>query len=165
MSRPSFGIAWGAFMAVRLPVKEVGKKIGGQVQVNTEMPQDKGGFGNACPLRMSYVLNVTGFPIHKSRLYSSVSGADRRQYLYKVPDMMRYLEHVFGKPNKTVKSPKPSDFAKMKGIIVVKGHGWKNAVGHITLWDGTQCSDTCHLFSDPDNGPFIPDTASIWALP
>lgn len=165
MARPSFNSAWGAFMVVRLPVKEVGEKIGGTVQKNVEIPEDQGGFGNACPIRMSYVLNVTGFPIRKSSLYSSVSGADHRQYLYKVSDMMRYLEHVFGKPDKTVKTPKPSDFANMKGIIVVKGHGWKNAAGHVTLWNGNQCSDTCHLLADPDNGPFIPDTASIWVLP
>lgn len=52
----------------------------------------------------------------------------------------------------------------MQGIIGVKGHGWSNAAGHVTLWNGTQCSDTCHLMSDPDNGPFVPDTASIWKL-
>jgi len=32
------------------------------------------------------------------------------------------------------------------------------------LWDGTKCSDVCHLMHDPDNGPFIPETASIWTL-
>nr|WP_233174907.1 MULTISPECIES: T6SS effector amidase Tae4 family protein [Delftia] len=51
------------------------------------------------------------------------------------------------------------------GIIVVKGHGWGNAIGHVTLWNGTECSDTCHLMSDPDNGTFVPDMASIWVLP
>lgn len=163
--RPSFNSAWSAFMAVRLPVKDVGKRIGGKVQENTELPIDKGRFQNACPIRMSYVLNHTGFPIPKSGRYSSVSGADRRWYLYKVPDMMTYLEQTFGKPDKTVKSPKPSDFTGMKGIIVVKGHGWNNAVGHVTLWNGTTCSDTCHLMADPDNGTFTPDTASIWVLP
>jgi len=76
--RPLFTKAWAAFMAVRMPVKEVGKKIGGNVQRNIEIPEDQGGFGNACPRRMSYVLNVTGFPIKKATLYSSVSGADHR---------------------------------------------------------------------------------------
>lgn len=37
--------------------------------------------------------------------------------------------------------------------------------GHVTLWNGNQCSDTCHLLADPDNGPFIPDTGAIWVLP
>lgn len=162
MERPSFKKAWVAFLAVRLPVSDVGKKIGGFVQKNIDMPY--GGFENACPIRISYVLNKTGFPIKKNPKYPSVSGADNKQYIYRVNDMMSYLEHTFGKPDKTVKLPKLSDFAHMKGIIVVKGHGWNNAKGHVTLWDGTKCSDTCHLMSDPDNGPFVPETASIWIL-
>jgi hypothetical protein len=79
--------------------------------------------------------------------------------------MMTYLEHLFGQPDKLVKSPKQSDFAKMKGIIVVKGHGWANAAGHVTLWNGLICSDTCHLMADPDNGHFVPELAAIWVLP
>jgi hypothetical protein len=82
--RPAFAKAWSAFMAVRLPVKDVGKKIGGSVQKNTELDPKQGGFVNACPIRMSYVLNMTGFAIPKSPLYKSVSGADGRQYLYRV---------------------------------------------------------------------------------
>lgn len=150
-------------MAVRLPVYNVGQKIGGAVQKNTEMTA--GGFENACPIRMSYVLNYTGFPIPKSSQYAMVSGGDHRQYIYRINDMMNYLERTLGKPDKTVSTPKTSDFEGMKGIIVVKGHGWSNARGHVTLWDGKSCSDTCHLMSDPDNGSFTPDTASIWLLP
>lgn len=59
---------------------------------------------------------------------------------------------------------KPADFAKMQGVIVVKGHGWANAAGHVTLWNGAQCADACHLMNDPDNGPFVPETAAIWEL-
>lgn len=63
-----------------------------------------------------------------------------------------------------VRTPKTTDFTGVQGNIVVKGQGWANAVGHITLWDGSKCSDRCHLMSDPDNGPFVPDIGSIWAL-
>lgn len=160
MRRPSFSSAWSAFADVRIPVAEVGKKIGGKVQVNIEANI----FQNACPIRMSYVLNKTGFPIARSSGYASVSGADMMQYLYRVNDMMGYLEQRFGKPDKTASSPTPSDFSAMKGIIVVKGHGWANARGHVTLWNGYQCSDSCHLMHDPDNGPFVPETASLWVL-
>jgi hypothetical protein len=163
MARPSFKGAWAAFSEVNVPVASVGKKIGGFVQKNIEL-QGPGRFENACPIRMSYVLNRTGYPIAAGRSFKAVSGADQKQYLYKIEDMMNYLEYRFGKPDKMVKAPKPSDFAGMKGIIVVKGHGWKNAKGHVTLWNGTDCSDTCHLTNDPDNGPFIPETASIWVL-
>jgi len=138
----------------------VGKTIGGYVQTNVE----SGDFKNACPIRISYVLNNTGFPITKSARYASVSGADKRQYIYRVNDMMDYLNHNFGKPDKTVKSPTPANFSGMKGIIVVKGHGWDNARGHVTLWDGNRCSDSCHLMNDPDNGPFVPEVAALWIL-
>jgi hypothetical protein len=150
-------------VAINLPVAAVGKKIGGAVQKNIELPV--GGFENACPIRMSYVLNTVGFPILRSPRYGMVTGGDKRQYIYRVNDMMSYLEHTFGKPDKTVRSPKPSDFVGTKGIIVVKGHGWGNAKGHVTLWNGAKCSDACHLMRDPENGPFVPETASIWTLP
>ncbi|MEA7515189.1 T6SS effector amidase Tae4 family protein, partial [Salmonella enterica subsp. enterica serovar Virginia] len=44
--------------------------------------------------------------------------------------------------------PKQSDFIGKKGIIVVKGHGWSNARGHVTLWNGSICSDQCHLLRE-----------------
>jgi hypothetical protein len=147
-------------MTVRLPVADVGKWIGGNVQKNIDAQI----FQNACPIRISYVLNMTGSPIVKGAGYETVSGADKSLYLFRVNDTLDYLERVFGEPDKTVKSPTPSDFAGMKGILVVKGHGWVNARGHVTLWDGTQCSDTCHLMQDPDNGLFVPETASLWEL-
>jgi hypothetical protein len=139
--------------------------IGGHVAKNVDIDPKQGGFANACPIRMSYVLNMTGFPIPKSQSYKTVSGADGRQYMFQLSEMRQYLERTFGKPDKTVKSPKPGDFAGMQGIIAVVGHGWLNAKGHITLWDGAQCSDTCHLLNDPENGPFVPETGFIWVLP
>lgn len=159
--RPPFHGAWVAFKSVRVPVADVGKKIGGNVQKNIDAKI----FQNACPIRISYVLNATGFPIVKSAKFQTVSGADQKQYLFRVNDMMEYLAKEFGKPDKTVKSPTPANFAGMKGILVIRGHGWKDAKGRVTLWDGSGCSDTCHLMHDPENGHFVPETASLWVLP
>ncbi|HYE70343.1 MAG TPA: T6SS effector amidase Tae4 family protein [Aquabacterium sp.] len=47
------------------------------------------------------------------------------------------------------------DFAKLKGIIVFKVQ-WRDASGHVTLWDGRTCSDHCHF-------P-VASEASIWVL-
>lgn len=161
MSRPPFSAAWARFMDVRVPVAEVGKKIGGKVQVNVE----SGIFQNACPIRMSYVLNRVGIAVPGGGAYASVSGADGRFYIYRVNDMIRFLENTFGKPDKTVKAPKPPDFAGLKGLLVIKGHGWANAQGHVTLWNGTVCADVCHMLEDPDNGPFVPEVGMLWKLP
>lgn len=158
-TRPRFGIAWTKFSEVNVPVADVGKKIGGKVEQNIK----SGIFQNACPIRMSYVLNYTGVPIPLST-YAVVSGADRKWYMYRVNDMMTFLEKTFGAPDKTSKAPKPADFAGLKGLMVVKGNGWANARGHVTLWNGVTCSDSCHLLADPDNGSFTPEVAALWSL-
>lgn len=44
------------------------------------------------------------------------------------------------------------------------GHGWGDATGHVTLWNGNLCSDDCHFFWAPRNGSFIPTNASLWIL-
>ncbi|MDR0564512.1 MAG: type VI secretion system amidase effector protein Tae4 [Azoarcus sp.] len=166
MARPSFIQAWAAFMAVNKPVQEVGDIIGGKVKVNIDLPVDQGGWRNACPVRMSYVLNKTGFPVRRLSNYKMVSGGDGSWYIYRVTDMMQYLEATFGSPNKTIKGlPKTSDFQGTKGILVIKGNGWGDASGHVTLWNGGACSDSCHLAYDPDNGFFTPTEASLWVLP
>jgi hypothetical protein len=158
--RPKFDAAWWAFYQVNLSVEAVGRTIGGEVG---EFIKD-GTFKNACPIRMSYVLNKTGFPITKMG-YKVYRGADHCLYMIRMLEMFDYLVHTFGEPDKTVKHPQLSDFAEMKGILAVKGSGWNNAKGHITLWEGSSCTDTCHLTGDPENNSFIPENASIWVLP
>lgn len=157
--RPLFGAAWARFAEVNVPVAEVGKKIGGKVEYNIE----SGDFQNACPIRMSYVLNYTGVPVPRIG-YAVVSGGDGKWYMYRVNDMMAFLERTFGAPDKKAKTPKTTDFSGLRGLIVVKGNGWDNARGHVTLWNGAFCSDTCHLMADPDNGSFTPEVASLWRL-
>lgn len=101
-------------------------------------------------------------PIRRSNHAACCS--DGKWYMYRVNDMMTFLEVKFGAPDKTAKAPKTDDFSGLKGLIVVKGNGWSNARGHVTLWNGTPCSDTCHLLADPDNGTFTPEVASLWKL-
>ncbi len=99
--RPFFGVAWMKFSEVNLPVPDVGAKIGGRVDQNIK----SGIFQNACPIRMSYVLNYTGVPIPQNP-YATASGSDGKWYRYRVNDMVTFLETTFGKPEKMAKSPK-----------------------------------------------------------
>jgi hypothetical protein len=115
MNRPTFDNAWTKFAEVNVPVAEVGAKIGGKVAQNI----DSGIFQNACPIRMSYVLNYTGVPIPSSG-YAVVSGADKKWYLFRVNEMMMFLEQTFGAPDQTAKSPYPAHFAGFRGLLVVK---------------------------------------------
>ncbi|WP_312829678.1 T6SS effector amidase Tae4 family protein, partial [Pantoea anthophila] len=70
----------------------------------------------------------------------------------------------FGKPDLTVRSPKPASFNGKQGLIVFQGNGWSNARGHVTLWNGNICSDSCHFLGGAENGTFVPDVASLWIL-
>lgn len=160
MRRPSFIQAWNAFLRVNVPVAQVGPLIGGKVADNIASQT----FENACPIRMSYVLNQTGVPVPATG-YHVVSGADHKWYMYRVNEMMTFLAQIFGKPDVEVKAPHERAFAGRHGILVVQGSGWSNARGHVTLWNGTSCSDRCHLTADPDNGTFVPSSAALWILP
>jgi len=58
--------------------------------------------------------------------------------------------------------------ARRLGMPAIQGPSVARNVGgllHVTLWNGTSCSDTCHLMHDPENGPFVPDAGAIWVLP
>lgn len=145
---------------MNVPVAQVGQIIGGKVGQNVA----SGVFQNACPIRMSYIFNFAGVLI-TSAGYHVVSGADHRWYIYRVGEMMSFLERTFGKPDVTTRMPKTADFSGQRGLLVVNGVGWNNAAGHVTLWDGWGCSDYSHLTADPDNGTFTPQTASLWRLP
>jgi hypothetical protein len=159
VNRPSFADSWTRFNEVNLPVAEVGRKLGGKVGQNIQTRI----FENACPIRISYVLNHVGVPI-PSKGYPVVSGEDGLWYLFRVNDAMTFLERTFGKPDRTTTAPYPADFAGRKGLLIVRGSGWSNARGHVTLWNGSVCSDSCHLGGDPDNGNFVPETAALWIL-
>jgi hypothetical protein len=159
-ARPSFLAAWQRFVDVKIPVSDVGKLIGGKVQQNIAARF----FQNACPVRMSYVLNYCGIAVPPSG-YHAVSGADGKWYIYRVKDMVAFLGRSFGTADRVAAKPTPRHFAGLKGIIAVSGHGWDNAGGHLPLWNGNVCSDQCHLLRDPDNGTFVPETASLWSLP
>jgi hypothetical protein len=157
-TRPLFRPMWHHFSEIYGDgsVPSVGKKIGGKVQTNIELgiKDPKAGFTNACAIRMSYSLNKSGSFVQKG-VWKTVSGGDSNQYIYRVSDLLKYLTQVFGKPDKTVRSPKPRDFENMKGILVF-GVQWQDATGHATLWNGTTCSDHCYF-------PVAAE-ASIWLL-
>lgn len=156
--RPSFQTMWHHFVAIYGDgsVPSVGKKIGGKVQENIELgvKDPKAGFTNACAIRMSYSLNNAGIHIPQGA-WKTVSGGDKKQYIYRVADLIKFLNQTFGKPDRTDRNPKPTDFSGMKGILLF-GVQWSDATGHATLWNGSTCSDQCHF-------PVAAE-ASIWLL-
>ncbi|EMQ4855113.1 type VI secretion system amidase effector protein Tae4 [Morganella morganii] len=141
MNRPDFFSMWSNFSKINVSVKEVGSKIGGKVQYNI----DKGIFENACAIRMSYALNYSGTNVNRSSRWATSSGNDKKWYIYKVVDLISFLEHTFGKPDITIKSGVNMNAFKNKKGIIVFNVGWRDATGHATLWNGTDCSDSCYF--------------------
>jgi len=156
--RPSFLLAWTHFKKVygKGNIASVGDLIGGKVKQNIDLGIKDPilGFTNACAIRMSYALNNSGVLIERG-VWKTVSGGNKKWYIYRVRDLLKYLKNSFGKPDKIVKKPKANDFKGMKGILVFTVN-WRDATGHVTLWNGNTFSDTCHF-------P-VASEASLWVL-
>ena len=157
-TRPSFSTMRQQFSVIYRDgnIDWVGEKIGGKVGENIALGKTdpNAGFTNACAIRMSYSLNYSGAPVARGS-WSTVSGADRKWYIFRIRDLLPYLHQTFGKADKTVKSPKEADYAGVKGIIVFSVN-FRDASGHATLWDGSNCSDHCYFPRATE--------ASIWLL-
>jgi hypothetical protein len=93
---------------------------------------------------MSYVLNNTGYKIPYIP-NQTVSGKNGSWYIYKVKTIIQYLEKIFGEPDHTIENPTAAKISSYKGIIVFEVDEWSNASGHVTIWDGVDCSDACYF--------------------
>lgn len=167
MTRPSFTVAWAAAQQIYDPADsgaKVAKVIGGNVAKNINNPDPEQRWSNTCTVRMSYILNQAGLAIPKIS-GQTVSGADKRQYFFRVRDIIAFLHKQWGNPDEIVKDP-PSGggpLAGRKGVILFEVSGWSDAVGHATLFDGKACYDHCY-FNEP-GAAYHTDRASFWSLP
>lgn len=147
--RPSLSKSKKAFKQVYddldKSVSSVGKFIGGKIDYNiNKLTPAQGQFQNACAIRMSYVLNKTGVKI-PFKVGKTVSGGQGQWYLYKVRDLITFLNDTFGKPDKIIHMPTINKVASFKGIIIFEVDEWSDATGHATIWDGVGCSDKCYF--------------------
>ncbi|MEQ7922615.1 type VI secretion system amidase effector protein Tae4 [Xanthomonas sp. WHRI 1810A] len=166
MTRPSFAIAWAASRRIYDPADSsarVSRMIGGYVAVNINNPVPNQRWTNTCAVRMSYILNQAGLVIPPV-LGQTVSGADKRQYFFRVKNLIDFLQRQWGKPE-VVSYPPPDGgkFADKKGVILFEVSGWSDAQGHATLFDGRICYDQCY-FNEPE-ASYRTDRAYFWSLP
>jgi len=165
MTRPSFGIAWAASQKIYDPADsgaKVARIIGGHVEKNVNNPDPKQRWRNTCAVLMSYILNETGMIIPATP-GQTVSGADRRQYFFRVRNLIDFLKEQWGNPE--VMNYPPADggkFADKKGVILFEISGWSDAKGHATLFDGRICYDHCY-FNEPE-ATYTTDLANFWSL-
>ncbi len=166
MTRPYFAVAWNASLKIydaQNPLEKVAKVIGGHVAINIHAPPPRN-WKNACAVRMSYILNQSGIFIPATGS-KTVTGADKRNYFFRVPDVINFLKQVWGKPDSIVPYPPAgggSALTGKKGVILFEISGWSDALGHATLWNGSFCYDHCY-FNEPE-ARYKTNQANFWSL-
>jgi Type VI secretion system (T6SS), amidase effector protein 4 len=166
MARTPFSAAWAASQRIYDPANSgarVAKIIGGYVEKNVNNPDPKQRWSNTCAVRMSYILNQAGLII-PGIPGQTVSGADKRQYFFRVRDLISFLEKQWGKAE-IVKYPPAGggSLTDKKGLILFEISGWSDAQGHATLFNGRTCYDHCY-FNEPGVS-YRTDKANFWSLP
>jgi hypothetical protein len=163
LTKPTFLIAWAASQKIYSssnPSEKVAQVIGGDVAANIN--DKKHPWQNTCAVRMSYILNQSGLFI-PAIPGETKKGADHRNYFYKVKNVIAFLKLRWGAPE--VVAYPPSDggsLAGKKGIILFEIHGWSDANGHATLFNGITCYDHCY-FNEP-GATYRTSQANFWAL-
>lgn len=162
MAKPSFAAAWAASQRIyspTSPAEKVAEVIGGAVKANIKHPTQP--WENTCAVRLSYILNQTG-TIVPALPGKTVTGKDRRNYFYRVNDVIAFLRSRWGAPE-VVDYPPSGAFAGQKGIILFEVQGWSNARGHATLFNGSACYDHCYF--NEREARYQTSKAHFWPLP
>lgn len=143
--RPAFEDLWEAYAEVgRLRAADVYERVGGRVaDLYRENPTD---YANACALRMSRGFNYGGYAIPSGTIIPGrniyrVRGGDEKAYILRVNDMIQYVKHNWGNADLTLSPSQAGQLAGRKGLIVMEVSGWRDATGHVTLWDGARSGD------------------------
>ena len=137
-NRPNLQLMWEHDLYER--PERVWAEVGGAVEYNGCLPKDKGGWRNACTVRLSHMLNKAGHKIPDIK-NQTVSGGSGDQYLYRLDDAQAYLTATFGEPDIKMDMPRhlfdlPSD----PGLFIIKFRG-ADFTGHTTIWNGAGTVD------------------------
>ena len=163
LTKPAFVVAWMASQRIYSaanPGEKVAQVVGGEVAANIH--DKKHPWKNTCAVRMSYILNQSGLFVPATP-GKTKKGADHRNYFYRVTDVITFLNHRWGAPEVVAYPPSGGGaLAGKKGIILFEVHGWTDAVGHATLFNGTTCYDHCY-FNEP-GVTYHTTKANFWAL-
>ncbi|MDY7577153.1 type VI secretion system amidase effector protein Tae4 [Herbaspirillum sp. RTI4] len=163
LTKPAFVMAWAASQKIYSPSnpgEKVAQIVGGEVAANIQ--DKKNPWRNTCAVRMSYILNQSGVIIPATP-GKTKKGSDHRHYFYRVRDVIAFLKFRWGAPQVLAYPPAGGrSFAGKKGVILFEVHGWTDASGHATLFNGTSCYDHCY-FNEP-GVTYRTSQAHFWPL-
>ena len=167
MRRPSFALAWAAAMRIYAPSdpdEKVASNIGGRVAINIRSTDPSMRWTNTCVVRMSWILSHCGLAI-PCIAHQTVSGADGRQYFFRIRDIKRFLLLRWGHADQQLRSgPRGKQADNMRGVVIFETSGWHDARGHVSLLLHGQCYDHCYFGGNPLLNYRL-DQASFWSLP
>lgn len=147
--RPRFSTLWEHY-PVGMAAPDVYRLVGGN---GYELYQeDPVAYANACALRLSRAFNYGGLEITSTARGYKVKGGDGKRYLLRVVDIIALVKANLGKPDIEV-APQGADvsseFRGKTGVLIFEVSGWGNATGHATLWNGSDCGDSCYFVHNP----------------
>lgn len=158
MALPDFEMMWKAFPDHDLypTLRSLHTFIGGNLKDNIDTP-GFGENGNTCAVRMSRALNYGKLPISAKRVSTlkiqTMTGADKKLYIFRVRDMKKYLANVLPITPKKVTADFGTAFAKERGIISFDIDGWSDASGHLALWNGESFRETHDDYRNLQDNP------------
>ncbi len=163
LAKPSFRAAWAASLKIYDPADPAGKVaqvIGGSIAANIHDKRNP--WKNTCAVRISYILNQSGVLL-PAIAKQTRKGADGRNYFFRVKEVIAFLKHEWGPPE-VIPYPPPGGgiLAGRKGLILFEVHGWADAAGHATLFNGINCYDHCYF--NETGAKYRTSKANFWAL-
>lgn len=163
MAKPAFATAWAASQIIynsATPAEHVAQVVGGKVAAYIR--DKKNPWKNTCAVRMSYILNQSGLTIPKIS-GKTQTGHGNQNYFYRVKDVISFLRNRWGEPEIVAYPPSGGgSLVGKRGVILFEVHGWSDASGHATLFNGTTCYDHCY-FNEPE-ATYRTDKANFWEL-
>jgi len=119
-NRPNLQVMWEHYLYER--PERVWGEIGGVVEYNGCLPEDKGGWRNACTVRLSHMLNKADHKVPYIK-GQTVSGANGDQYFYRLNDVQDYFSEKFGKPDIHIETPGHLfDLPNDPGLFLISCH-------------------------------------------
>jgi len=136
--RPNLQLMWEHYLYER--PERVWAEIGGVVEYNGCLPEDKGGWKNACTVRLSHMLNKAGHEIPYIK-DQTVSGRNGDQYFFRLDNVQDYIFEKFGEPDIKIDMPgQLFDLPNTPGLFIIKFRGI-DFTGHATIWNGAGTVD------------------------
>lgn len=171
MLKPAFARLWQAFPDHnRYPNMEaLYTWLGGTAKRNIHV-DGFGVNGNTCASRMSVAFNHGGAPIVAGRLppRKTIGAADGTRIIWEVAMFRRYLLATLGAPSVDNASPFNDSFRGKRGIIAFSVN-WKDATGHIALWNSATFREPDHdnyaTYVNPVDSSRRTYRGEFWELP